>query len=368
MLTLGLLHSIHAAIAPPRSHVEADKGPIYRFEELVIPGREQYSKEISPAEYPQNDLKSVVVPGKHSLKLAFYLTVWYGMSIGYNVCTKRTFQMLPLPWIISSTQFFAGILYVTPLWMLGIRSKPQLTFNQGLQLGPMATLNVLTLLFISIGLDKGSVSFVNIVKATEPIFSCIFARTVLKQHLEAPVYATLIPIILGVCLASLKEVSFSAIAFAGAIGSSISSALRAILAKKSLGKPKGKNMDALNLCAVLNILGFSILAPLALVWEGRKIMPAWENAMAAGFSPKAIVMNAFMSGFFLYMYYESNYLFLNEVSAVTHAVANVMRRILMVATSIVVFGTQVTPLNLFGSILACVGAFLYSFLKDRYSK
>mmetsp|Transcript_20852 Transcript_20852/g.27035 ORF Transcript_20852/g.27035 Transcript_20852/m.27035 type:complete len:91 (-) Transcript_20852:451-723(-) len=90
--------------------------------------------------------------------------------------------------------------------------------------------------------------------------------------------------------------------------------------------------------------------------------------MAAGFSPKAIVMNAFMSGFFLYMYYESNYLFLNEVSAVTHAVANVMRRILMVATSIVVFGTQVTPLNLFGSILACVGAFLYSFLKDRYSK
>eukprot|EP00638_Chattonella_subsalsa_P021891 CAMPEP_0117859940 /NCGR_PEP_ID=MMETSP0950-20121206/3467_1 /TAXON_ID=44440 /ORGANISM="Chattonella subsalsa, Strain CCMP2191" /LENGTH=347 /DNA_ID=CAMNT_0005709979 /DNA_START=12 /DNA_END=1055 /DNA_ORIENTATION=+ len=341
MLTLGLLHSIHAAIAPPRSHVEADKGPIYRFEELVIPGREQYSKEISPAEYPQNDLKSVVVPGKHSLKLAFYLTVWYGMSIGYNVCTKRTFQMLPLPWIISSTQFFAGILYVTPLWMLGIRSKPQLTFNQG---------------------------FVNIVKATEPIFSCIFARTVLKQHLEAPVYATLIPIILGVCLASLKEVSFSAIAFAGAIGSSISSALRAILAKKSLGKPKGKNMDALNLCAVLNILGFSILAPLALVWEGRKIMPAWENAMAAGFSPKAIVMNAFMSGFFLYMYYESNYLFLNEVSAVTHAVANVMRRILMVATSIVVFGTQVTPLNLFGSILACVGAFLYSFLKDRYSK
>mmetsp|Transcript_16007 Transcript_16007/g.24226 ORF Transcript_16007/g.24226 Transcript_16007/m.24226 type:complete len:399 (-) Transcript_16007:141-1337(-) len=307
---------------------------------------------------------ALVIPVAGTMKLTLYLTVWYVMSIFYNVFTKRTSQMIQLPWTLSAVQFGIGSAYAAPIWLSGLRKAPRLSFGDLDRLAPMTILNVLTLGFMTIGLGSGSVSFVNIVKATEPIFSCIFARTLLKEHLRSSVYATLIPIIAGVCLASLGELSFTFTAFGGAMGSSLTSALRGILAKKSLNKPLGKNMTPENLCAVLNITGFLLLAPIALLLEGRQYISSWKSA-SQGFAPSAIVMNAVLSGAALAVYYEANYKFLGEVNAVTHAVANVMRRILMIATSVLVFGTKIGPLNMLGSVLACAGAFSYSVVKAR---
>ena len=53
-------------------------------------------------------------------------------------------------------------------------------------------------------------------------------------------YASLVPIIAGVSLASLKELSFSWMSFIAGTGSAVTSAAKAILSKKVLdGKPLG---------------------------------------------------------------------------------------------------------------------------------
>ena len=65
---------------------------------------------------------------------------------------------------------------------------------------------------------------------------------VLGTVFKWPVYASLIPIIGGVSLASLKELSFTWVGFIAAMGSNLSSALRGILAKKTMGDGVGENM------------------------------------------------------------------------------------------------------------------------------
>merc|ERR1719506_3027124 len=67
-------------------------------------------------------------------------------------------------------------------------------------------------------------------------------------------YLTLLPIVGGVALASLKELSFTWIGFIAAMGSNLSSALRGILAKKTMGGGVGENMTEANIYAVLTIL------------------------------------------------------------------------------------------------------------------
>ena len=55
-------------------------------------------------------------------------------------------------------------------------------------------------------------------------------------------YLPLLPIVGGVALASLKELSFTWVGFIAAMGSNLSSALRGILAKKTMGDGVGENM------------------------------------------------------------------------------------------------------------------------------
>jgi len=56
-----------------------------------------------------------------------------------------------------------------------------------------------------IALGAGAVSFAHIVKASEPVATCVLNAVLLKEVLPMPVYATLLPIIGGVAIASMKE-------------------------------------------------------------------------------------------------------------------------------------------------------------------
>lgn len=168
-----------------------------------------------------------------------------------------------------------------------------------------------------LSLGAGAVSFTHIVKAAEPVFTAGFSAALLGQTFAAPVYLSLVPIIAGVSLASLKELSFSWVAFGNAMGSNTASALRGILGKKQMGKPVGENMTPANLYAVLTVLAFCFLSPVALLVEGRKAKPAWDAAIAAGATAKGLSSTIMLSGLFYYLYNEVAFLALDSVNPVT---------------------------------------------------
>lgn len=57
---------------------------------------------------------------------------------------------------------------------------------------------------------------------------------------------------------------------------------------------------------------------------------------------------------------------LNEINPVTHAVANTLKRVFLIAVSIVVFGHKLTPLGFIGSGVAIAGVLLYSLAKQKF--
>ena len=107
-----------------------------------------------------------------------------------------------------------------------------------------------------VSLGAGAVSFTHIIKASEPVVSAALSAVLLGAVYSPITYLTLLPIVGGVALASLKELSFTWIGFIAAMGSNVSSALRGILAKKTMGGGVGENMTEANLYAVLTILAF----------------------------------------------------------------------------------------------------------------
>jgi solute carrier family 35 protein E1 len=53
---------------------------------------------------------------------------------------------------------------------------------------------------------------------------------------------------------------------------------------------------------------------------------------------------------------------------VTHAVANTVKRIVIILVSVAIFSTKMTPLGMVGSGVAVAGAFLYAVTKQFSGK
>merc|ERR1712115_648166 len=96
------------------------------------------------------------------------------------------------------------------------------------------------------------------------------------------VYLTLLPIIGGVAIASMKELSFTFLALAAAMLSNLSSSARGVLSKKTMsGKQIGENLDAQNLYAVLTAMSTLILLPLCYAVEGTGMFGAFKEVVAS---------------------------------------------------------------------------------------
>ncbi|CAM9453926.1 unnamed protein product [Choristocarpus tenellus] len=333
-------------------------------------GREQMVMTAAAAGDAPSAVPAAVPSGelKQKLKVSFYLTVWYVLTIAYNITNKRTLNMISIPWILSTVQLAVGAAYVNLIWALGLRKAPKLNKENMKSVAPLAALHTSSHIAAVIALGAGAVGFVQIVKAAEPFFTSVFSAVFLGQVFPAPVYAALIPVVSGVAVASAKEISFNWVSFGGAMISNGAAASRGVLAKASMDEPKGENMDAGNLYAVMTIMATFMLAPFAAIVEGPRLMGLWEAAIAAGHTSRAIYTGTILSGLLFYMYNEVAFYCLNAIHPVTHAVANTLKRVFLIAVSVIVFNHKLTPLGLAGSAVAIAGVLLYSLAKNHFKK
>jgi solute carrier family 35 protein E1 len=272
-------------------------------------------------------------------KLGVYFALWFALSTGYNIANKQRLNSIALPWTHSAVSLLVGTLFVTPLWLTGLRKPPRLA-------------------------GAGAVSFTQIVKAAEPVFTCVLSAIVLGQYISMPVAFSLVPIVFGVALASVTELSFTWVAFSGAMLSNLAFALRNILSRASMDKPKGENMTPENLFGVLTVLSFLVAAPLAIAfeWLPGLVGAKWAEATAR-VGVKTIAAQSISTGLYFYLYNEVAMMALSNIHPVTHAVANTIKRVVILLACVVFFQTPMTPLCMAGSSIAIIGSYFYAMAK-----
>jgi len=283
----------------------------------------------------------------------------------YNITNKKCQNAFPMPWTMTVVSLFVGIPWVLMLWATGIRKAPKIDLEGWKVLLPIGAAHALGHAGAVIALGAGAVSFAQTVKAAEPVFTCVLSYLVLGTVFKWQVYSALLPIILGVSIASLKELSFTYKALYGALASNVAFASRAVLSKATMDKPVGENMDAPNLYGILTIIAFVLSLPFALYFEGGQFAAAWAKSTAVVGAPWLIRQMA-LDGMYYYLYNEVAFITLNQVSPITHSIANTIKRVCIILATVLVFGNKLTPLGALGSSIAVAGTFLYSFAKGKY--
>jgi len=305
-----------------------------------------------------------------TLQTGSYFALWYLFNIAYNIYNKQALNALAFPWTIATIQMATGIFYFVPMWLVGARAAPKLSKDDLKTLFPIALCHTGVHIGAVIALGAGAVSFAHIVKASEPVVTCLLNGIILKQILPLPVYMTLLPIIGGVAIASMKELSFTVLALASAMLSNVSSSLRGVLSKKTMsGKQIGENMDAQNLYAVLTAMSTVILIPLMLAIEGTGFLGAFKGAVDAGeFTTKSLSVLLGLGGLSYYAYNEVAFLALGKVNPVTHAVGNTIKRVVIIVASVIAFKTPMSTGSVIGSSIAIAGTLLYSLAMNATKK
>eukprot|EP00614_Pseudopedinella_elastica_P029696 CAMPEP_0172616856 /NCGR_PEP_ID=MMETSP1068-20121228/68276_1 /TAXON_ID=35684 /ORGANISM="Pseudopedinella elastica, Strain CCMP716" /LENGTH=390 /DNA_ID=CAMNT_0013422447 /DNA_START=71 /DNA_END=1243 /DNA_ORIENTATION=- len=305
---------------------------------------------------------------KRFTKLTVLFGLWYILNIAYNIGNKLVLNALPIPWTAATLELFFGLPLVIILWGSGLRKAPKLSVDNVKTLASQAFFLMSTHVLGVISFGAGAISFTHILKATEPVWAALIGAVFFKDFLPWPVYLSLVPIMGGVALASMKELTFTWLSFTTGLLSAVTSAMKAILSKKVLsGKPLGENLTPSNMFSVLTIMGFFMILPLSLAIEGpATVTAAWSAALANGHSNLHLFHLLSFSGALYYLYNEVAFIALSEVAPVTHAVTNTVKRVVIILASVLFFKTPVTFLGAVGSAIAIAGATGYSFAKAKY--
>jgi solute carrier family 35 protein E1 len=281
------------------------------------------------------------------------------------VYQKALLKAVPMPLTATFLELAIGSALVAASWGLGAKARPDVKTSM---LKPIATLGMVHMLgnaLTNVSLGKVAVSFTHTVKALEPVFSVGLSAIFLGNIPSLAMCASLVPIIAGVMIASATEVSFNMAGFLSAMGSNLTFQSRNVLSKFVMTGDDMKKLDYVNLLGVLTIASTVFALPLALAFESSKMNVA---SIVAGGMPLAVAgKNLFMAALCFQLYQQLSFMVLSRVNPVTHSVGNSLKRVAVIAASVIIFRNPVSTTNIIGTALAIFGVILYGRVKKQKS-
>ncbi|KAI9807748.1 MAG: hypothetical protein M1826_004458 [Phylliscum demangeonii] len=303
------------------------------------------------------------LPPPSTLHPALYVIAWITLSSTVILFNK---------WILDTAKFHFPILLTT--WHLGFatlmtqilaRTTTLLDDRKTVKMtGRIYLRAILPIgIFFSLSLICGnltylylSVAFIQMLKATTPVAVIVASWA---MGLSRPNFQTLFNvsfIVLGVVLASFGEIEFVLIGFLFQVGGIIFEAIRLVLVQRLLSGAEYKMNPLVSLyyfapiCAIINGI-------VSLIFEVPKLHAAdiWNVGVWT------LLVNA-MLAFALNV---SAVFLIGKTSSLVLTLCGVLKDILLVAASMLIWGTRVMPLQMIGYSVALGGLIYYKLGADK---
>ncbi|KAJ6979153.1 hypothetical protein NC653_027338 [Populus alba x Populus x berolinensis] len=158
----------------------------------------------------------------------------YFLNVIFNILNKKIYNYFPYPYFVSVIHLFVGVVYCLVSWAVGLPKRAPIDSNLLKLLIPVAVCHALGHVTSNVSFAAVAVSFTHTIKALEPFFNAAASQFILGQQIPITLWLSLAPVVLGVSVASLTELSFNWTGFISAMISNISFTYRSIYSKKAM--------------------------------------------------------------------------------------------------------------------------------------
>lgn len=295
-----------------------------------------------------------------ALTTGFFFFMWYFLNVIFNILNKKIYNYFPYPYFVSVIHLAVGVVYCLGSWTVGLPKRAPIDADLLKLLIPVAVCHALGHVTSNISFAAVAVSFTHTIKALEPFFNAAASQFILGQSIPITLWLSLAPVVLGVSMASLTELSFNWLGFISAMISNISFTYRSIYSKKAM-----TDMDSTNLYAYISIIALIVCIPPALIVEGPVLLKHGFSDAIAQVGLTKFITDLFWVGMFYHLYNQLATNTLERVAPLTHAVGNVLKRVFVIGFSIIVFGNRISTQTGIGTSIAIGGVAIYSYIKAK---
>ncbi|EEF50760.1 Triose phosphate/phosphate translocator, chloroplast precursor, putative [Ricinus communis] len=293
-----------------------------------------------------------------ALVTGFFFFMWYFLNVIFNILNKKVYNYFPYPYFVSVIHLLVGVVYCLTSWGFGLPKRAPIDRDLLVLLTPVACCHALGHVMSNVSFAAVAVSFTHTIKALEPFFSAAASQFVLGHQIPLSLWLSLAPVVIGVSMASLTELSFNWTGFISAMISNIAFTYRSIYSKKAM-----TGMDSTNVYAYISIIALLFCIPPAVLIEGPKLMQYGFRDAISKVGLFKFVSDLFWIGMFYHLYNQVATNTLERVAPLTHAVGNVLKRVFVIGFSIVVFGNRISTQTGIGTAIAIAGVAMYSLIK-----
>ncbi|KAL2129937.1 hypothetical protein VTI74DRAFT_7081 [Chaetomium olivicolor] len=311
---------------------------------------------ILPTVNPEAEKQQPPKPSS-SVHPALYVSVWIALSSSVILFNK---------WILSTLQFSYPVIlttyhlaFATIMTQLLARYTTLLDGRKTVKMTGRVYLRAIVPIgfFFSLSLICGnltylylSVAFIQMLKATTPVAVLLSSWALGVSQPNLKVFLNVSAIVVGVIIASIGEIKFVWIGFIYQICGIVFEALRLTMVQRLLSSAEFK-MDPLvslyyfaPVCAAMNFV-------VALFWEIPKVSMAEVYNVG--------LFTFFLNGLCAFLLNVSVVFLIGKTSSLVLTLCGVLKDVLLVVASMIIWGTQVTGLQFFGYSIALGGMIYY---------
>ena len=299
--------------------------------------------------------------------LILQIIFWYLFTIISTIYSKLFLNETKNSHLLTLISFSYGTLLNILLNPKKIFNKIKLNKNKNIII-LISLFNIGTTLLTNIGINQTSVSLTYMIKSSEPLFVILLSYYILEQKYNFKVIITILPISIGVSLTAFGEINFSNFGILCIFMANLASASRNIYYKKYFIEQliklnKNEEIKSFYLYLDVCLYSFILILPIYFLdyYNNNLIILNFNN-----FNYKILIylLIATLSNF-LYNLFSFKVLTNKTMSAITHSIINIVKRLVIVFSSIFYFLNVITKIQYIGMLIADLGVLSYSYFKYK---
>ncbi|MCJ1395109.1 UAA transporter [Xylographa bjoerkii] len=298
------------------------------------------------------------------------LALYFVFNLGLTLFNKAAMNQFPYPYLMTAYHGLASFIGTSILKSRGFFTLSQVGGSH-VKLYGFSLLYTINIAISNASLSMVTVPFHQVVRATTPIFTILIYREFFRGTYSKAIYWSLVPVLLGVCLATYGDYDASITGFLLTMLGAFLAALKTVATNRL--QTAGLHFSALELLYRMSFLAVPQALVMSLIAGEMDITTAsWSVAkkfavdeMRAPSIPSGnvgcLILNGMMAFGLNVISFTSN----KKVGALTMTVAANVKQIMTIVLSEFLWHLDIGVVNAIGIALTLVGGALYAYFSIR---